>query len=183
MTKIMQKPGLNLPAKEVKGQRVVSYKQIAELHQVNHKIIQNNFNRNQDRFIEGVDYFKLNEPNSDAINLRVSRLYFTESGYLMLVKSLTDDLSWEVQRLLVNSYLRANLLERVLAFLPLSLRKVVYYRSLGLTQRETARLLDISHDSVRSLEKRLKTLGYSAPNLSGHRSAFIARSEQMELSL
>ena len=30
----------------------------------------------------------------------------TESGYLMLVKSFTDDLAWQVQRQLVNSYFR-----------------------------------------------------------------------------
>jgi DNA-binding XRE family transcriptional regulator len=113
----------------------------------------------------------------------LSRTYFTESGYLMLVKSLTDDLSWEVQRLLVNSYFRANLLDQVLAFLPRQVRMLVHYRSLGLTQRETARLLSVSRDSVKSLEKRLKSLGYAAPNLSGQRTAFIARSEQLELPL
>ena len=30
----------------------------------------------------------------------------TESGYLMLVKSFTDDLAWKVQRELVNTYFR-----------------------------------------------------------------------------
>ena len=30
----------------------------------------------------------------------------TESGYLMLVKSFTDDLAWQVQRQLVNTYFR-----------------------------------------------------------------------------
>ncbi|MCR2683492.1 hypothetical protein NSP16_24280, partial [Salmonella enterica] len=32
--------------------------------------------------------------------------FLTESGYLMLAKSLTDDLAWQVQRDLVNSYFR-----------------------------------------------------------------------------
>lgn len=32
----------------------------------------------------------------------------TESGYLMLVKSFTDDLAWDVQRQLVNSYFRVS---------------------------------------------------------------------------
>lgn len=31
----------------------------------------------------------------------------TESGYLMIVKTFTDDLSWKVQRELVNTYFRA----------------------------------------------------------------------------
>ncbi|MDC4242763.1 hypothetical protein NE398_21855, partial [Clostridium tertium] len=34
-------------------------------------------------------------------------LLITESGYLMLVKSLQDDLAWKVQRELVNNYFRA----------------------------------------------------------------------------
>ena len=35
-------------------------------------------------------------------------MLITESGYLMLVKSLTDDLAWTVQRELVNNYFRVN---------------------------------------------------------------------------
>jgi len=31
----------------------------------------------------------------------------TESGYLLLVKTFTDDLAWEIQRKLVNSYFRS----------------------------------------------------------------------------
>lgn len=34
-------------------------------------------------------------------------ILITEQGYLMLVKSLTDDLAWEVQRKLVKSYFKA----------------------------------------------------------------------------
>ncbi|EEX0080363.1 ORF6N domain-containing protein, partial [Salmonella enterica] len=33
-------------------------------------------------------------------------IFLTESGYLMLVKSFTDDLAWKVQRELVNNYFR-----------------------------------------------------------------------------
>ena len=38
----------------------------------------------------------------------------TESGYLMLVKSFTDDLAWDVQRQLVNSYFRKGPADRSL---------------------------------------------------------------------
>lgn len=181
MTKIMQTTGADLPAKEIKGQRVVSYKQIAELHQIDTNNLQRNFNRNKSRFIEGTDYFKIKEHVSDVDNLSTSRYYFTESGYLMLVKSLTDDLSWEVQRMLVNSYFRAALLEKVLAFLPQKVQKVVYYRSLGLTQKEAGLLAGMSKDSVKRAERHLKGLGYAPPNQSGKRSHF--KAEQMELAL
>ncbi len=47
MSKIMQSTGADLPTKEIKGQRVVSYKQIAELHQVEVKNLQMNFKHNR----------------------------------------------------------------------------------------------------------------------------------------
>lgn len=192
MSKIMQTTGMNLPAKEIQGHRVVSYKQIAELHQVPIVNLQNNFKRNHKRFIYGTDYFKTQEHSPGTNKMLVSRIYFTESGYLMLVKSLSDDLSWEVQRMLVNSYFRANLLEQVLSFLPASTRKLIYYRALGLTQKETAKLLGLRRDQIQKAELKLKALGYKAPSQGGKRttSFFVTRShgrflesEQMELSL
>lgn len=170
MSKIMQSTRLDIPVKEIQGKRVVSYKQIAELHQVDVKIIQKNFNRNQQRFIAEVDYFKISEQSSDTVNLTVSRNYFTESGYLMLVKSLTDDLSWDIQRKLVNGYFRMEILEAVLEFMPEVVKKLIYYRGLGLTQTEAGKILDMSEGSVKNMEKKLKALGYAPPNLSGKRS-------------
>lgn len=109
MTKIMQTAGCDLPVKEIEGQRVVSYKQIAELHQTQEVNLRNNFKNNHSHFIDGVDYFRIKEQSAESKNLLHTRLYFTESGYLMLVKSLTDDLSWKVQRMLVNSYFKGSL--------------------------------------------------------------------------
>ena len=34
----------------------------------------------------------------------------TESGYLMLVKSFTDELAWQIQRMLVNTYFRTQVI-------------------------------------------------------------------------
>lgn len=88
----------------------------------------------------------------------------------MLVKSLTDDLSWEIQRKLVNGYFRMELLEAVLEFLPEVAKKVIYYRGMGLTQVEVGKILDISKESVKNIERKLKPLGYAPPSLSGKRS-------------
>ena len=44
------------------------------------------------------DEFRLLEIPNRGLTL------ITETGYMMLVKSFSDDLSWEVQRQLVNSY-------------------------------------------------------------------------------
>lgn len=67
-------------------------------------------------------------------------------------------------------------LEQVLAFLPERTKQVLYYRGLGLTQKEVGKLVDMSKDSVKRIEQSLKGLGYQAPNLSGKRSGFPIRS-------
>lgn len=101
-----------LPIKEYQGQRVVTLKEIDTVHERPEGTAGRNFNTNKKHFIMGTDYFHLTyeearstnfveRPNSQGLTL------ITESGYLMLVKSFTDDLAWAVQRQLVNTYFRA----------------------------------------------------------------------------
>ncbi len=99
--------------KEYKGQRVVIFKDIDIVHSRPDGTARRNFNTNKKRFIEGEDFYLV---GSDEI--RTSRLFpisdndymdkvlITEQGYLMLVKSFTDDLAWKVQRELINGYFR-----------------------------------------------------------------------------
>ena len=103
---------INTPAltvKEYKGQRVVALKEIDKVHQRPEGTARKRFNDNKEHFIEGVDYFVRNPDEAakefDTIAPNGLKL-ITESGYLMLVKSFTDDLAWTVQRELVNSYFR-----------------------------------------------------------------------------
>lgn len=182
MSKIMQIKGQSLTIREVQGQRVVTIADIADLHHTKRNNIVQNFNRNKDRFIPGTDYLQVIE-KSTGDNLSHSKYYFTESGYLMLVKSLTDDLSWEVQRMLVNTYFRASMLQQMLSFLPEQTRKLIYYRGLGLTQKETGKLLGVSGDVIQKRELQLKKLGYTAPNLTGQRNSPMFAEQQMELPL
>ena len=103
-----------LPVKEYQGQRVVTMKEIDTVHQRPEGTARRNFNANKERFVEGVDYFvrsadeirthKIMEISPKA---HEDMTLITESGYLMLVKSFTDDLAWTVQRQLVNVYFRA----------------------------------------------------------------------------
>ena len=105
----------DISVKEYKGKRVVTFKEIDQCHGRPDGTARKRFNDNKAHFIEGVDYFKTKcsevrpffgqtlpngfNPNGDIVLL-------TESGYLMLVKSFTDDLAWDVQRQLVNSYFK-----------------------------------------------------------------------------
>jgi hypothetical protein len=101
----------NLQVKEYKNQRVVTFKDIDKVHERAEGTARKNFNNNKDHFIEGVDYFnvKPSDVNNFPITINNAGLtLITESGYLMLVKSLTDDLAWKVQRELVNNYFRVN---------------------------------------------------------------------------
>lgn len=101
-----------LQIKEYQNQRVITFKDVDMVHERAGGTAKRNFNTNKDRFIERTDYFHLlyeelrstnfvQRPNPQGVT------FLTESGYLMLVKSLTDDLAWEVQRQLVNNYFRS----------------------------------------------------------------------------
>lgn len=105
----------NIPLciKEYRGQRVVTFKDIDTVHQRPDGTARRNFNNNKKYFIEDEDYFKVcaDEIRTHKI-IEISQkahediTLLTESGYLMLVKSFTDDLAWTVQRQLVKSYFR-----------------------------------------------------------------------------
>jgi hypothetical protein len=100
----------DLQVKEYKGQRVVTLKDIDLLHERVDGTAGRNFRENRKHFIEGIDYFQRNssEAKLDFNVIAPNGLtLITESGYLMLVKSFTDDLAWEVQRQLVTTYFRA----------------------------------------------------------------------------
>lgn len=99
----------NVSVKEYKGQRVITFKDIDTVHQRPSGTARRNFNTNKKHFIEGEDYFVRNSYEAkNEFNLVAPNgiVLITESGYLMLVKSFTDDLSWDVQRELVKCYFR-----------------------------------------------------------------------------
>lgn len=95
--------------KEFSGQRVVTFKEIDAVHGRPDGTARRNFNTNKSHLIEGEDYFVRNSSeaqNEFGITAPNGLTLITESGYLMLVKSFTDDLAWKVQRELVKGYFR-----------------------------------------------------------------------------
>jgi len=115
----MQNEFVNVNNQEVavkvwNDQRVVTFKDIDLVHQRPEGTASRNFRGNRQRFIKGEDFFKISQPD-EIRRLGIVRpqggtpsdvTLITESGYLMLVKSFTDDLAWEVQRQLVNNYFK-----------------------------------------------------------------------------
>ena len=103
----------NVLVKEYKGQRVVTFKDIDLVHERPEGTAGRNFRDNKVHFIEGEDYFKIcpdeirrNKIMDISPKLHQDIVFLTESGYLMLVKSFTDELAWKVQRQLVKSYFK-----------------------------------------------------------------------------
>lgn len=105
-----------LAVKEVYGKRVVTFKDIDELHQRPEGTAKRNFNENKKHLVEGEDYFFISrDQRYEFRTLEVPNrglIVITESGYLMLVKSLSDELAWGVQRQLVNGYFRGQASKR-----------------------------------------------------------------------
>lgn len=102
----------NLKVKTYNNQRVVTFKDVDMVHERPEGTAGRNFRENRDKFIENQDYFTLKGEElkefKQTTNFVGSNtkgiILITANGYLMLVKSLQDDLSWKIQRELVNNY-------------------------------------------------------------------------------
>ncbi|WP_284337667.1 ORF6N domain-containing protein [Comamonas sp. NoAH] len=99
---------------EYRGYRVATLSQIDEVHGRPNGTAGRNFREHKHRFIEGQDFFEIDQPD-EIRRLGFERpqggtpnkvILMTEQGYTMVVKAFTDDLSWKIQRQLVNDYFR-----------------------------------------------------------------------------
>lgn len=114
MNEVITIENTEMQIREYDGQRVVTFKDIDEVHQRPNGTAKRNFTRNKKHFIENEDYFVVTRedvgtnfvPTYGFDEKAPSGILVTETGYLMLVKSLRDDLSWDVQRQLVKAYFK-----------------------------------------------------------------------------
>ncbi|RKI37025.1 ORF6N domain-containing protein [bacterium D16-51] len=107
MSEIVTIENTEMEIREYNGQRVVTFKEIDLVHHRPNGTASRNFKKNRKYFVENEDYFILTREKANGRNSSIGGLILvTESGYLMIVKSFKDDLSWQVQRQLVNSYFR-----------------------------------------------------------------------------
>lgn len=116
MGNIVEINGADLQVKMWNGQRVVTLADIDKVHNRVDGTAKRNFNENKKHLILDEDYFLVTRKvlsteivrNGETLkgNPNIEVVLLTESGYLLLVKSFTDDLAWKVQRQLVNSYFK-----------------------------------------------------------------------------
>lgn len=112
MTIINEYPLVN---KEYQKKMWVTFKDIDKVHGRPTGTAKRNFNNNKKHFIEGDDFATISLTKDEirtkfqiSKNAGKTLTLISETGYLMLVKSFTDDLAWKVQRELVNTYFKIN---------------------------------------------------------------------------
>ena len=114
MADIITIENTEMQIREYNGERVVTFKDIDAVHGNKSGTAKRNFTRNKKHFIENEDFViatrdLLKGDNLSLLNIDVPTrgiTLLTESGYLLIAKSFTDDLSWNVQRQLVNAYFK-----------------------------------------------------------------------------
>lgn len=111
MTELVNVEGTELGIREYNGQRVVTFRDIDEVHHRPHGTAYRNFRANKRFFNEGRDYITVHKKNqNDEIRLlgiavpQRGITLITERGYLKVIKSFNDELSWKVQDALVDAY-------------------------------------------------------------------------------
>lgn len=106
----------NLQVIEVKGQRVLTTKQIAEVYETNVGTVQYNFRYNKNKYVLGKHYIEVSGKELEEMKRtsefhsflkQVKHLYlWTEKGALLHAKSINTDKAWEVYDYLVDFYFR-----------------------------------------------------------------------------
>jgi len=148
------------------GKRVVNFEDIDTLHQRPKGTAKRTFSDHKNQLIEGVDYFifKGQKGREALIQANCTRYVqlnnspnfksylLTESGYLLLVKPFIDDLSWDIQRDLVNKYFKLQeVQEKLKNNLPVTKETVNL-------SNNTYDILKVFATGITDLNDRVKTL-------------------------
>lgn len=102
-----------IPYVEFQGQAVVTFAMVDKVHCKADGQARRQFDRNRKHFTEGEDFYRVDYAQKcqfDSFEISIPPrgiIVLTESGYLLLVKSFTDDLAWQVQKQLIKVYFRA----------------------------------------------------------------------------
>lgn len=148
-----------LSVKEYEGKRVVTFKDIDTVHGRPDGTARKRFNDNKAHFIEGEDFYKVTceevrpffgQTLPNGFNPKADVTLITESGYLMLVKSFTDDLAWKVQRELVNSYFRAEQMRTAFSDLSPQLQLLI---NIETRQREQEKALAAMNNRIDNMKE------------------------------
>lgn len=161
MSELIKIGNQNITTKEYGNKRVVTFKDIDLVHERPEGTADRNFRENKDKFIEGEDYVILGKSQNNEIRgLEIPNrgiTLITEQGYLMLVKSLTDELAWQVQRELVNNYFRVAKPMTAMELLELQMKAT----------KEVSQRVDSVNDDLQSFKRDMPILGIEESRITG----------------
>ena len=172
--------------KEWNGERVVTAWDIAKLHEREVNDVTKNFKNNKDKFILGEDYFLLSKDEIPERKFFVQEFIpnnmkeipiFTESGYLLLVKTFTDDLSWKIQKMLVKSYFALKKIVKEIAPVSDFQKKNQEIRDRYSRAKMSKELLEIAKNTDNEMYKEILT-AYAANTLADENILPLPRLEQ-----
>lgn len=112
MSNVITIENTEMQIREYNGQRVVTFEDIDSVHKRKTGSARKAFQNNKNHFIENEDFFLIKRENFNGNIFPIEKIppkgitFLTESGYMMVVKTFKDDLSWAVQRQLVNAYFK-----------------------------------------------------------------------------
>ena len=150
----------DLGIKEYKGKRVVTFKEIDELHERPTGTARQTFNRNKKHFREGRDYFVCLTYEAQNMGIKAPNglKLFTEQGYLLLVKPFSDDLSWDIQKDLVDNYFQMRVVkENLNNNLPVTKENVDLSNPFDILKVFATGITDLN-DRVKTLESTIESL-------------------------
>ena len=170
--------GAQLIIRTYNGERVVTFEAIDKLHQKAIGTTRKNFSRNKNLLVKGIDYYHfvgqsgkealqaancriLSELNVNPGNRHFSLYLLTESGYLLLVKSFKDKLSWDIQRQLINGYFKNKTIATIYDALRTCVDKLEEQdnrlKLIGVEQERQKAHSVYLQDSIKQLENKMET--------------------------
>lgn len=161
MTDLIKIEGHDVNRIEYKGRPIITFKMVDELHGRPEGTARVTFNRNKERFIQDEHYFDvpyLEWSQLSAVCLRYggskqhnSMKFFTEAGYLLLVKPFNDDRAWKVQDSLIRDYFRMK--ASIQGSIPMDPFKLAQERALSVIELcvKAGELLGTSREMARAV--------------------------------
>lgn len=158
---------MNLQIIKHGSRRVLTTQQLAESYGTKTGIINNNFNRNRERYLENKHYiclegeslkdFKLTTPQNDDSLTKINKLYlWTEKGAFLHAKSLNTDKAWEIYDHLLETYFKV---QEVKPLSPMEIMKL-QFEALGEIDSRVEKLentMTIDYEQQEQLHRYART--------------------------
>lgn len=153
--------------KEYNGERIVTAWDIAELHERDVREVTQNFKNVNDKMILDEDYFVIPKEHISESKILIQNfipnnvkeiILFTESGYLLLTKTFTDERSWNIQRQLVKSYFKLKELKEKVEAGEIEIKKVNSEISSNNNQLEQLKSIENIISAYKNAESRPEKL-------------------------